>query len=162
MSTTFEEIEDFSFGDLKGSSEQVLGEAFIMNTGAALVEPDLFTEGTYPIHTAPGQYIIMLHKFKNGNVKFEARVYKSAEELFNKELEHDRHVNELSPAHERCKYNCPPWILALLMFEHHTAPGQPDFERKLYENFPNCWLDEARAPKRRLILDGKHLHGTKK
>ena len=137
------------------------GEAIAMDTGAALIEPDLFTEGTYPIHTAPGQYVLMVHKFKNGNVKFEARVYKHAEETFNKELERDRHANELSPADQRCKYNCPPWILALLLFEHDTAPGQPDFERKLYENFPNCWLDEARAPKRRLILDGKHLHGTK-
>lgn len=149
--TTFEDLQDDGFGALSGGSEEVLAGAFALDTGKALTETDLFPEGTYPLHTSPGQYILLAHKVANGNIRVEARVYKSAEALFELELERDRARNELVPKDQKCKYNCPPWAMALLLFEHDTAPGHDNFEKKLYENFPRYWLDDARAP-RKLIL----------
>ena len=152
MATKFEDIEEQKLTSLDGSSEQVLGEAFLLDTGKALIEPDLFNEGTYVLHQGSG-FVILVDKFKNGNVKFKAIVHKDAETNFDLELQNDREANEHRPADQKCKWNCPPWILALLLFEHDVHPEYDieKFEKKLYENYPKFWLDEARAPKR-LIL----------
>ena len=153
MATKFKDIDNDGFGALEGSSENVIANAFVMDTGKALTEADLLTEGTYPIHEAPGQYVLMAHKFKNGNVKFEARVMLTAEKLFDEELQRDRHANDLSPPDQRVKWNAPPWIMALLLLQHDVHPtwDQEAFEKALYTHYPKFWLDEARAPKR-LIL----------
>ena len=153
MATKFEDIEYDAFGALEGSSENVIANAMVMDTGKALTEADLLTEGTYPLHVAPGQYTLMAHKMKNGNIKFEARVMLTAEKLFDEELQRDRHANELSAPDQRVKWNAPPWIMALLLFEHDVHPDQDivAFEKALYTHYHKFWLDEARAPKR-LIL----------
>ena len=153
MATKFEDIDNDSFGALEGNSENVIANAYALDTGKALTETDLLTEGTYPLHVAPGQYTLMVHKFKNGNLKFEARVLLTAEKLFDEELQRDRHANELSAPDQRVKWNAPPWILALLLFEHDVHPDwdMAAFEKALYTHYNKFWLDEARAPKR-LIL----------
>lgn len=148
----FEDIKEDDFSNLKGSSEQVLGEAFVMDTGKALIEPDLFPEGTYPLHQGPG-FVVLAHKLANGNIKFEALVSKDIEANFELELRDDRDANLHRPADQRVKYNCPPWIMALLLFEHNVSPHEDNekFEKKLYENFPKFWIDNDRAPKRLIM-----------
>ena len=148
-----DQFESFDKGDifdaLKGGSEQVLGEAFLLDTGKALTEKDLFTEGSYTLHHAPGQYILLAHKFADGSIRFEAKVYKTAEEIFDRELQADREANEHRPMDEKVKWNAPPWIIALALFEHNVNPedDMEKFEKVLYTYYPKYWIDEARAPK---------------
>ena len=60
MATKFEDIDNDSFGALEGSSENVIANAYALDTGKALTETDLLTEGTYPLHVAPGQYTLII------------------------------------------------------------------------------------------------------
>ena len=146
----FEDITYDGFDALQGGSSQVLANAFAMDTGKALTEADLFTSGTYILHQVQGQYYIVAEKRDNGRIKVRAIVNKDAELAFAEELRRHRDANELSPPDERVMYSCPPWILALLLFEHNVSPHEDEaaFERALYKHYPNFWLDKARAPKR--------------
>ena len=109
-------LADDGFGALTGSSENVLGEAFVMNTGAALTEYDLFPEGRYPIHSVPGQYTLFVQKDNKKQITFVTSVEDFAMKLWEEDRANDIALNELAGKDQRCKQNIPQWVMAEMLF----------------------------------------------
>ena len=147
--TTFEDIEDFKMTDLDGTSQQVLTDAWMMNTGAALTEADLFTAGSYPIHHEPGMFTIYAKKVNDNTMEMRTVVEDWAIEAAKKELVDEKALNELRPASDRCKHCVPMWIRTEIMFKHNINPDlEPEkYEQIIWQEYRDCWLDDARAPK---------------
>lgn len=149
-----DKFEDFDNKDLitglQGSSDQVLGEAFVLDTGAALTENDLFTEGSYVVHHVPGVYIMEYHKDPKARTEhFQIKVYDYARQEFEQELREKRDMNEHIADDQKVVYHVAPWIIADLLMNHDVHPQQDEaaFEKKLWELYPGCWLNEAKAPR---------------
>ncbi len=141
--TTFEDIADDGFGALEGGSENVLANAFITNTGAALTEYDLFGEGRYPIHSVPGVYTLFVQKDNKNQITFITGVEDFAMKSWEEDRANDLAMNEIRGADQRCKSNIPMWILAELMFIHDVTPEDGyAFEKAVKTHYPKCWLSD--------------------
>lgn len=138
----FEDLTDDGFGALQGGSQQVLGEAFANNTGAALTEYDLFPEGRYPIHSVPGQYTLFAQKDSKNQLTFVTAVEDSAMKAWEEDVARDRAFNEIAGKDQRCRTNVPPWIMAAMMFNHDVMPEDPHWEKTLKQHYPRCYLTD--------------------
>ncbi len=139
----FEDYKDDGFNSLTGSSEQVLGNAFTINTGAALTEYDLFTEGRYPIHHVPGCYTLFVQKDSKKQLTFVTAVEDLAMKAWEEDRANDVAMNGIRGNEQRCKSNIPMWILAELMFVHDVTPDDGvAFEKAVKTHYPRCWLSD--------------------
>ena len=147
----FEDIPDFSFQDLEGSSENVLANAFIQNAGAALTEADLFTQGSYPIHHEPGMFTIYAHKTGKNEIELRTVVEDHAFDAWKAEAQLEREANEHRPKDQRCKTVVPYWVMAEMMFRFDFNPdvdSTETFQNLVWLHYPHCWVDAHSAPKR--------------
>ena len=147
-------FEEFSEEDLitglQGSSEQVLGDAFVVDTGKALTETDLFTKGSYVVHHVPNVYIMEYHKDPKAKTEhFQVKVYDYARQAFEKELDEMKRSHEDTPDGQKPIYHIPPWVMAMLLMQHDVHPewDEEAFEKALWKHYPSCWIDMSKAPR---------------
>ena len=80
---------------------------------------------------------------------FQVKVYDYARQEFEKELQERRDMNEHISEENKVVYHVAPWIIADLLMNHDVHPQNDEaaFEKKLWELYPRCWLNPAKAPR---------------
>ena len=154
----FDEFTDDEFDALTGDGDQVLTNSYVMNTGKALVEPDLYPAGDYVLHEEPG-VVIWAHKKEDGSVNIRMQVADALEANYEKELAHHRTTFELTKVNPQYKdspypiYHLKTYHVALLLAKYGVHPqiDEQKFEQVLWNEMPRAWIDESRAPRRFII-----------
>ena len=135
----------------QGDNEQVLAMAAFQNMGQAMADNDLYPPGEYKLHTYPGLFEIVVVKNSNTDYAFVTRVYNHVIEQYKKELQLKKQMAEANTDKEQgLVYDVPVWVVFELAMNCgvHPALDEKKFEEKLWEYFPECYIDVSKAPKR--------------
>lgn len=153
IKTDFDSIEeqgtdlDIPYGD----NEQVLGLAAFQNMGKAIVDDDLYPEGNYLLHSIPNMMEVRVIKESKTSYHFVINVYNHVLEAYNKELDIKKKMFESNPeSNEHIIYDAPIWIIWDLALNQQVHPfiDESEFEKVLYAQYPDLWINKAKAPKR--------------
>ncbi len=149
----FDDYKDATFDDLQGGSDQVLGDAYLLDTGKAITEKDLFTEGSYPLHLEPGAEVWAVRD-KQGAVQVRVLVEPWREETYREELEvHRRTFNTLTDEQKKTQptpiYHLKAYHVAIMSALHDVHPywDEEEFEKVLWREMPDAWIDVSKAPR---------------
>ena len=140
------------FDNLTGSSDQVQMAAAVINFGLAL-QTDIYPDGLYNIPT-PNTHMKVVYEKSGKRVTphFEvppATVNAAISRVMamKEAFEKNKHMEDEamgSPA-----YYVPKFVETILLIKHDVHPevDVDAFERKLWEEFPELWIDTRHAPK---------------
>lgn len=151
LDTTFEEIQEDN-GELyipKGDNEQVLGLAAFQNMGKAIIDDDLYPPGNYLLHEVPNMMEVRIVKDSKVQYYFVVNVYDHVLAAYKKELDIKKKKSATAPKGEKIWYDAPIWVVWDLALNQQVHPffDEKEFEKALWENYPELWLDKSKAPR---------------
>ena len=152
----WDEFREWNFDDLHGDSDQVLVDSFAMNTGSAITEADLFTDGDYPLFEIPNAVKVWAHKSPAGICVRMWTADWLDEDYARRLQQHKDRFEEISrkPNFRETEAVWPIYVLdkyhyVYLMFAHNVDPDmdEKEFEKVLWREMPFAWVDVEMAPK---------------
>ena len=138
---------DIPFGD----NEQVLAMASFQNMGQAIGDDDLYPPGEYLLHRFPGVFDMFVIKHNKTDYSFVTRVMNHVLQEYRHGLQKKKDLFAASDKKEGgFIYDVPVWVIFELAMNCgvHPTIDEKKFEQKLWQYFPELWIDESKAPKR--------------
>ena len=135
-----------------GSDSEVAALANAFNTGKAIADDDINIPGAdYPVAKLNGVEIFV-HKASKHDFYFIMDVPDTLVANYNNELQIKKQKTALSKAMNQggMIYDVPAWIMFDLLLNHGVHPNlnEKHFEKVLWREYPDLWIDESKAPKR--------------
>ena len=135
-----------------GDDHEVAALANAFNTGKAIADNDVNIPGAdYPVAKLSGVEIFV-HKASKDDFYFVMDVPDALVHNYNEELKVKKQKSALSKAMQQGSlwYDVPPWIMFDLLLNHGVHPNlhEKHFEKVLWREYPDLWIDTDRAPKR--------------
>lgn len=148
QSQEFEDYKESDFDDLWGDGTQVIDDALAMNTGKAITEKDLLTEGKYPLHLEKGAEVWAVRS-KNGDVHVEVNVMPYRWEGYWKKVQSMKDQWKDVSGESKPWYHLEGFVIAVLyaLYDVHPMWDEAEFEKVLWREMPEAWISPEFAPK---------------